>query len=128
MSRCRGATPKQHKPLKTMRSQTAVIDEDWRVIERYSSPGKDTRRRWIVDGLLAAVGGGDAARWSSPTGSFKRQARTKRGLRRHVLYALCAVIAGLVALPPNGAFAEEPPLSVPKGGPLGGANGALNFN
>jgi hypothetical protein len=33
-----------------------------------------------------------------------------------------------VTLAPNRAFAGEPPLSVPKGGPLGGANGALNFN
>jgi hypothetical protein len=38
-----------------------------------------------------------------------------------------ALLALLIGLPCT-AFAEEPPLSVPAGGSLGGANGALNFN
>src|SRR5258705_12944132 len=89
-----------------------MIDEDWRVIELYSSPEKQSGRRRVVGDVTAGVGGnGVASRGSRPIKRFKDRARTKR---RFVRYALCIGLAGLVTLRPNDAIAEEPPWTVPK--------------
>ena len=113
-----------------MRSQNAVIDEDWRVTEPNSSPDNGTSRCRIVDDPVRVAGGEKLARSSPAVGRSRSVGRSHMQWRPlgRLLPVLCAGVVALAALCPNPAIAEEPPLKVPAGGPLGGANGALNFS